>query len=380
MSLQKSQHYYLQNIIPNKITYARELRGFTKKELAEKINKTPSAITQYETGKSNLSLETFLSISQVLSFPLSFFAISDYIPEGNFSQCHFRANKKVAQTEKIKAITYAKLVFSIFSYLESKGIKFPSVSFTTIKNCNAYDKQVENLSLSIRKQLGLSTNPIHNMAQLLESIGIKIILLPTQQVKLDAFAIWLDGKPCVVLDSGSPASRMQFDYAHELAHLILDEDNPTDDALIERRANRFASAFLMPLEKFIEDCPRRYSQKLFVSVKQYWHVSIAAALYRARELGIFSETSYKTAQIIRARAGTRTLEENEFDKGLPTLLNQAFNLIYKEIKLDEIANDLGLHILELRKILELQNVSQTTLDIMMPTKKATIFNFSVQKV
>lgn len=376
---EKPQHYYLQNIIPSRITYGRELRGLTKKELAEKINKTPSAITQYELGKSNLSLDTFLSISQALSFPLSFFAAENFNTSGEFSQCHFRANKKVSQSERIKALAYAKLVFSIFSFLESKGIKFPPQIFSSIDNCNAYERQVENVALSVRKQLGLSLNPIPNMAQLLESLGIKIILLPIQQVKLDAFATWLDGVPCIMIDSNSKASRMQFDYAHELAHLILDEDNSPNDVLNERRANRFASAFLMPSETFFKYCPQRYTQQSFASIKRYWKVSISAALYRARELGILSETSYKTAQIIRTKAGTRIDEEEEFDYPFPTLLDQAFKLIQNEIQLDELAEELGIYLSELRKILELQKVSPKTLDSMMPTKKATIFDFSVYK-
>lgn len=379
MYSEKPQHYYLQNIIPSRITYARELRGYTKKELAEKINKTPSAITQYEIGKSNLSLDTFLSISQALSFPLSFFATENHNPVGSFSQCHFRANKKVPQSERIKALAYAKLVFSIFSFLESKGIKFPEQVFSALDDCNAYDKQVENLTASIRNQFGLSQNPIPNMAQFLESLGIKTILLPPQEIKLDAFATWLDGTPCVMIDSNSKASRMQFDYAHELAHLILDENNSPNDVLNERRANRFASAFLMPAETFSVYCPHRYNQQYFCSIKEHWRVSIAAALYRARELGIFSEASFKTAQIIRAKAGKRIEEENEFEKALPTLLNQAFKLIQDEIKLDEIANELGLYVSELRKILELQQVSPDILNAMMPAKKAAIFDFSVYK-
>lgn len=379
MYLEYPDNYYLQHIIPSRITYARELRGLTKKELAEKINKTPSAVTQFEIGKSNLSLDTFLSISHVLSLPLSFFVIEKYIPAGSFLQCHFRANQKVSQTGRIKALAYAKLVFSIFSFLENMGINFPIQKFSEFENCNVHDKQVENVALSVRKQLDLALSPIPNMAQLLESIGIKIILLPAQQVKLDAFATWFDDKPCVIIDSNSAASRMQFDYAHELAHLFLDKDNEPNDILFERRANRFASAFLMPAETFSKSCPYRYSKQAFVSIKNFWKVSIAAALYRARELGIISETSYKTAQITRARAGTRINEENEFEKALPTLLNQAFNLIYKDIKLDEIANNLGLYVLELRNILELQNVSSEILNAMMPTRKASVFDFAVYK-
>ena len=227
--------------------------------------------------------------------------------------------------------------------------------------------------------MGLGLGPIPNMARLLENAGVRIILLPAKTAKLDGFATWFDDVPCVMIDSDSVASRMQFDYAHELAHLIFDMDSTPEDVLVERRANRFASAFLMPAESFRIDCPRSYRQPLFVSVKKYWYVSIAAALYRARELGILSENSYKSAQIIRSRAGTRIQEEEEFAHALPSVLNQAMKLICHDVRLDEMAQELGMDMYALRSILELQQVETETLDIMMPPKKNPILNFPVYR-
>ena len=78
MSAEKSPHFYLQNLDPGRIKFARELHGLTKKELAEKIGKTPSAVTQYEAGKSGLSMETFVALAHALSVPFSFFSKLNY--------------------------------------------------------------------------------------------------------------------------------------------------------------------------------------------------------------------------------------------------------------------------------------------------------------
>ncbi len=206
------------------------------------------------------------------------------------------------------------------------------------------------------------------------------VILQSNAVKLDGFATWLDDTPCVIVDANSPASRMQFDYAHELAHLIFDEDNPPDDVLVERRANMFASALLMPKESFTADCPKRYSSRMYASVKQQWHVSIAAILYRARALGIISEASYKSAQISRTRMGVRIEEEAEFSRPVPTLLDQGMALISDDIRLDDMALDLGMTVQELRTVLLLQKVSMDVIDKMMPQPvKAHIFDFSVYR-
>lgn len=381
MIAEKSPHFYLQNLDQGKIRFARELQGLTKKELAERIDKTPSAVLQYETGKSGLALETFMAIAEALSLPLSFFSKhTPPLPTASLGQCHFRANRRVPQIERLKAFSFAEQVFTIFSYLEDKGIHFPKAAFPTIDGREVQERQIEHYAMNVREAIGLGLGPIPDMARLLENIGIRIILLPAKEVKLDAFATWFDGIPCVMIDSDSAASRMQFDYAHELAHLIFDEESTPEDALVERRANRFASAFLMPASSFRGDCPRSYRQQLFASVKAYWHVSIAAALYRARELGILSENSYKSAQITRTRAGTRMQEEEEFSKPMPSLLDQAMRLMSHDMTLDVMAQDLGMHLFDLHSTLLLQNVSPEVLESMMPSpRKATIHNFTVYR-
>lgn len=380
MSAEKSPHFYLQHLDPNRIKFARELHGLTKKELAEMINKTPSAITQYETGKSGLSLDTFTALARALSVPLAFFSkLNPPLPAASLTECHFRANRRVPQMERLRAFSFATQVFTIFSYLADKGVRFPEVCLPIFKGSNIQERQLEEYAVSVRSSAGLGAGPIPNMAGLLESLGVRIIMLPAREAKLDGFATWFDDTPCVMIDSNSAASRMQFDYAHELAHLIFDAESVPDDPLVERRANRFASAFLMPATSFRADCPRCYRQHLFASVKKYWHVSIAAALYRARELGILSEKAYKSAQIIRSRAGTRLHEENEFQPSMPSLLDQAMRLLCHEIRLDEMALDLGMSLHTLRDILELQNVSPEVLDTMMPSRKTTVHDFSVYR-
>ena len=380
MSVGKSPHFYHQNLDPARISFARELNGLTKKELAERINKTPSSITLYEAGKSGISFETFMSLTKALSVSPAFFSkYNPPLPLASLGQCHFRANRRVPQIERTRAFCYARQVFTIFSYLTEKGIHFPKVNLPIYDGSEISERQIERLAVSVRSFMGLGLGPIPNMARLLENAGVRIILLPAKTAKLDGFATWFDDVPCVMIDSDSVASRMQFDYAHELAHLIFDMDSTPEDVLVERRANRFASAFLMPAESFRIDCPRSYRQPLFVSVKKYWYVSIAAALYRARELGILSENSYKSAQIIRSRAGTRIQEEEEFPHAFPSVLNQAMKLICHDVRLDEMAQELGMDMYALRSILELQQVETETLDIMMPPKKNPILNFPVYR-
>lgn len=378
-----ASYFYFQKHDPKKIIFARELRGLTKKELAEKIERTPSHVTQFENEKCAISFEVFQKLCEVLSFPPSFFSKeSVLLPNASLGLCHFRANQRVPQKKRIQVLAYAELVMMIFDYLEETFIKFPIDSVPRCED-DITESQIESFTVEVRKQLGLGLGPINNMAKLLEGIGVRIILFPHDEVNnLDGFATWINGRPCIMVDASAPASRMQFDYAHEFAHLVLDENSPIDSSTVERRANRFASSFLMPYASFKRECPNRYTSSIFCAVKQRWYVSIAAALYRARQLGVMSEYSYTNAMKSRSKKfpGTdrslRVNEECEFQHPMPSLLNKAFELICGEVGLEEIAERIGVTVSCLYDILKLQNVSEDVLGSMMPTaKKGKIFDF-----
>lgn len=71
----------------------------------------------------------------------------------------------------------------------------------------------------------------------------------------------------------------------------IDQDQLSDSkimARIEKEANRFAGAFLLPKESFAQEIIST-SFSHFISLKKRWKVSIAAMLYRYEDLGILSD-------------------------------------------------------------------------------------------
>ena len=377
----KSMTFYFNNLDYKRISVARERRSFTKKALAEKINKTTSAISQFESGKSGLDFETFLDLVRELKVHPAYLTTTiGSAPEIEFSRCHFRANRAVSQIERFEAKEYARDVLRIYNALEKRGIKFPDISVETYEGKLLSEQEVDSFALRTRERFGLAYGPIHDMAQLMEALGVKIILLPEQSVKLDAFATWLpDEKPCIMVARGLPASRMQFSLGHELGHLILHYDTDSGDPLVERIANRFASAFLMPVNTFSKECPRRYTSALFMEVKKHWHVSVSAALFRARQLNIISEGSYKWAMIDLTRKGIRIDEPEEFAPPMPTMMQQALKLLKDELSLQALADELGFFLAELKDILRVQNVSEDLLELMTPkptNKRSKVLPFN----
>ena len=60
-------------INPKMIVLAREARGISQKELAEKLGTSPSFICKAETDNRTLTEDTLIKMSKLLKFPVEFF-------------------------------------------------------------------------------------------------------------------------------------------------------------------------------------------------------------------------------------------------------------------------------------------------------------------
>ncbi len=114
----------------------------------------------------------------------------------------------------------------------------------------------------MRAALALGDEPIEDLVELVESrFGVDVSLEPLPEALHGVFITDPtptegDGRVSVMLvNSTDLYGRQRFTLAHELAHLLFNDadlywaDYRQDDGLdlTELRANRFASAFLMPV-------------------------------------------------------------------------------------------------------------------------------------
>lgn len=376
---------YFAELAPQRITFGRELRKLTKTALAELIDKSASAVSQFESGKSGLDFETFQKIIEALNLPAIYFTENHETAALGYdmANCHFRAKRNVSQLDRCQSFSYAKSIISIYNSLENYGIQFPApnVPRFTCQDLAITEAQIEKIADSARKYWELGPGPIHSLSDFLESIGVRIIFLPDENRGIDGFSTWVNGQPYIMVVGSSCASRLQFDYAHELAHIILHIDDKPGDLDTERVANRFAGAFLMPLTTFADEGPRSWRglQSLF-DIKERWRVSMAAALFRSRQIGIMQESAYRWAMIKLSETGQRLEERGEFEKSTPTLLKQAFEIISQEVSIGELAESVRMTPDMLISILLDQGVPQQILDFMTPKQKvafkAKVLRFS----
>jgi len=334
----------LNQLDPKRITFARELQALTKKELAGKIGKTPSAVTQFEQGTLRPDLETFVRISLALGMPPAFFARGRR-PNTRIKldACNFRALRAATQRERRQSTRIGELILELMGYLEEQGVVFPKDQVTPFtcpaENC----EEVEQIASELRRQWGMGFGPIPNIVKLLESKGVFVLPIYEACERVDAFSTWAGTRPCVMLAYGKKPSRARFDAGHELGHLILHEDAVPDEHNTESEAFRFAGAFLAPREGFLQECPRQWSLAAFKMLKFRWKMSIAALVRRAYDLGKLSQSSYRRANMDINRRGMKKDEGQEWDHEEPTLLAQALRLLQERLTLRDLAAAVGVH-------------------------------------
>jgi len=356
-----SPQYALDNLDPRRITAARERLGLTQRELAERIEKTPSAVSQFEQGTISPDLDTIVRLSLALGVPTTYFTSRRFAGTViDFDACHFRSSRSASQKDRRRSIRLGEQFLELAVLLSEKGVQFPDEQLTSFGGRPKRPSElevdaIEQVASSLRKHWGMGYGPIPNMTKLLESKGVFVLPIADAFHQVDAYSSWPATRPTVMLSFYKSASRARFDAAHELGHLVMHEDTFPADNSVEAQADRFASAFLAPREGFLAECPKQWSLAAFKRLKARWRMSIQALVRRAYDLGQLSRHSYSRAFRDLSKRGMRTDEgaETEWPHEYPTLLNQALWLLKDQVSIASLADELDLPSVEMKRLLSL---------------------------
>lgn len=155
----------------------------------------------------------------------------------------------------------------------------------------------------------LPRGPLANLCETLERAGCLIVHQDFGIPEMDAMYQKVPGLPPLFwVNSRKPWDRVRFSLAHELGHLLLHDERPTDDRLAEEQANAFAAAFLMPAGDFRGECPSRLQIPALIELKRRWRCSMSAIIRRARDVKKVSEPEYTRAMMEMSRRGWRKQE------------------------------------------------------------------------
>ncbi|MEX1009026.1 MAG: XRE family transcriptional regulator [Acidimicrobiia bacterium] len=285
-----------------RLTQAREHKGLTKHDLAVKVGVSPAVIGQYEAGATNPSGDVLGRLALALGFSVDFFARGGD-KSVSLTDAHFRSLRSTTRAQRRQAITQAIFAAEIAAALE-EHIRLPALDLPHYElPPGAHGlAAIEALADQARVDLELGTGPIPHMVRLLESRGVVAVRLRAETERVSAFSCPFRPRPVVVLSTNrDDKARSRMDAAHELAHLLLHHEVDPGSQSMERQANAFAAAFLMPPDAIRPYLPVRLHWQRLVEAKQTWGVSLAALLYRSRTLGVISEAAYRRAIVSLGR-------------------------------------------------------------------------------
>ena len=291
-----------------RLTLARKMRGFSKKELAELVEVTPKSIADYENDITNPSTEIEQRLIRALRFPEAFFNLHTTEPMSE-EAISFRARTKLKRSQKDIATAEATLATELSDWCNTK-FNLPKTNVPTIEGIDPV-----LAAEMLRKEWKMGDGAIPNLLALLESHGIRIFFAGEIGNEVDAFSYWEPKTQCpyVFLTTSKSGERRRMDAAHELGHLVMHRNLDMGSSAtkeIEAEANRFASAFLMPKSTMLKYTPRSFGLRDAVALKKQWKVSVAAFIFRSHDIGLLTDWQYHILFKQLSAAGWRTDEPN----------------------------------------------------------------------
>lgn len=246
-----------------KIQEERKKRGLRQEKVEEQLGLPKKALTRIEAGERSLSTLELAKLAEVFHMSIGDF-FNDMTDEDPLVALYRVApgleQDSAIQEEVYRCLHLCKEGISLEKLLEQpsrqrvlfSAFEKPSTPLEAIK-------QGEQAAKEERKRLGLGSIPIHDMVELLTSQGIWCAAshLP---IEMSGLFLYRPSIGMVILVNAIHGnSRQRFSYAHEYAHALFDasqqvlvSDTKNSSELLEKRANAFAAAFLMPEEGIAE--------------------------------------------------------------------------------------------------------------------------------
>jgi Zn-dependent peptidase ImmA (M78 family)/transcriptional regulator with XRE-family HTH domain len=306
----------------------RLFHGLSLQELGDEISVSKQFLSRLESGVETPSSSLQDVLVEHLRVLDGFFHEVDPMPISD-EQCHFRKQLTTKVALRQQARARGELFKRITGVLDQE-LNLPAYGFKESEPLDA--EAIERSAERCRVDWGLGFGPVANMIRVAETAGAVVVRMNQMASEIDAIS-FATKRPLIVLNAhDKSACRARFGVAHEIGHLVLHIGTLTGDRTTESEANRFASAFLMPRSIFASECSRaiRGTRTLnwtaLSEIKMRWGVSKAAIHYRGRQLGVFSDTLYKSGVIGLTRHGEARMEDedeamaNELPEILPTSL------------------------------------------------------------
>lgn len=321
---------------------ARGARGMTQADVAKAAGVSQAMLSKIEGRLLVPTPELSSRIAKALGFPVEFFCQ----PERAQGFPHYHHRKRAALGTKALAKIHA--IINIRRQHIARLLKsFEREAEKPIPSIDLDEKEISptDAARMIREYWMMPRGPVESVTGVIEAGGGVVVVTDFGTHLLDGISFRAAGLPPIfVMNSEVPGDRYRFSLAHELGHIVMHSLPGDDDEKMERQADEFAAAFLMPQAEIKPHLIPPSIEK-FARAKGYWRVSIKAMIRRARDMRLISPDDYKRLSITYSKAGYSRGEPFPLERETAALLPRMVDFHLRE---------LGYSIADLSKLLLLE--------------------------
>ncbi|MGA7564227.1 MAG: XRE family transcriptional regulator [Desulfobaccales bacterium] len=324
----------------NLLVIARQARGLSQESLSHKIKITQGYLSKIENGLMIPNNDVVKKLSNILDFPISYFYESDRI-YGQPLSVHsnnkpFSMTRKQQLGEGVLDIVNAQNNHHIMNISRlMRGVKWYEAELPLpYYDIDEYEGDTQEIAALVRRTWRIPRGPIKNLTEYIERAGILVIWCDFNGAVIDGMTLFVHNKSIpitILLNHSQPADRMRFTLAHELGHIVM---HSIATAEMEKQANEFANAFLMPSADIRRDFGERVTLMRLAMLKPIWKVSMQALLMCAHSIGVIDDVQNASLwkQIYAKNIRRHEPASLDFPHELPTVFPKLLNIYSEDYK------------------------------------------------
>ena len=308
------------------IAVARDSRGLTQKQLADRMGISQSKLSKYESGALSVSEDDRRALSVATGYTARFFEQGDEV-FGLGTICVFHRKKASVPVGDLRRIQARLNIFRMAAARISDGVEVDSRASLPEMDPDQFGGP-ERVAAEVRRVWQLPLGPVANLTASLECAGVIVFKTDFGIRGVDAVSQKVDGYPTVfMVNSSASGDRLRFSLAHELGHVVMHRKNPSPK--MEQQANSFASELLMPAAE-IGPSLRNLTVDKAAQLKRHWRVAMQALIKRAGDMGRITPRHCQTLFTQMSMNGWRMKEPVQIEPESPTVLRDIFGVHMRE--------------------------------------------------
>ena len=325
----------------------RHIHGLTQRDFGLQLEINQSQLSRIERGDSPLTAELAHAASEKFGEPISFFEVPTSAVNLGPAAFRRKSSTKAAERDRIMALfREASRIFATVG--EESGYREAQI----LRDLRGAD--ADAAARQFRSAAGLDgVQPVRNLTRLLERLGIGIVTelddAQHAQDRADVSGLTMptsrNARPLVALASVGRGDVQRMTIAHEVGHLVLDQDAPSISCSTrspqEKSAFDFGGALLLPRRVVTDRITERSTFRDYLELKAEYGISAAAIIKRAQTLDVISADRARILQIQHSSRGWRFDEPVEVAAEKPLLLRQALKQAYPKATYARAAHALG---------------------------------------